>query len=107
MIEAMSLGVVPLSTTATAMNDYINQNNSIIIDYDAQLTKGAYHYLHNVLSTTHYPPKMSSIIDAIVFASKISSDKYERLSSQAKKEVYQKYSIQSFTEKLCAIGMIK
>lgn len=104
MIEAMSQGLVPISSRATAMADYIHEENAIIIENEKSLTEGMYHFLYDHLLTTHFPPRLSSIVDALVFATELSDSDYMSLSNQAKKTIYKKYSIQSFIDRLKEIG---
>jgi glycosyltransferase involved in cell wall biosynthesis len=100
MIESMFHGVVPVSPKASAMADYIHEENSIVIEYEESLTDGPYHYLHNYLPTTHFPPRLTSVIDALILASDISEGAYRSLSDRAKKDVYEKYSVKAFTTKI-------
>lgn len=100
MIEAMAQGVVPISSNATAMADYIHVENSIVIDCEKLRTDGAYHFLHNHLQTTHFPPRLSSITDALIVAASMPTSRYKSLSNRAKIDVHAKYSIQAFVDKL-------
>jgi glycosyltransferase involved in cell wall biosynthesis len=105
MIEAMSQGVVPISTKATAMADYIHEHNAVVIKNDKTLTDGPYHLLHTHLSTTHFPPLLSSLVDSLISAADMSSDKYTDLSNQAKSDVYEKYNMDAFIKKLNSLGI--
>ncbi|MEB0021922.1 glycosyltransferase, partial [Actimicrobium sp. CCI2.3] len=104
LIEAMAQGVVPVSSRATAMADYINETNSVIIESERAVTNGTYHFLHGQLVTTHFPPILLSIVDALIVASSLSKEAYQSLSSQAKIDVDAKYSLSAFVNKLNAIG---
>lgn len=104
MIEAMSQGVVPVSSKATAMADYIHEENSVVIENEELLTDGAYHALHGYLPTTHFPPRLTSTIDALTLASEISEGMYKSLSDRAKKDAHEKYSVQAFITKINALG---
>jgi len=104
MIEAMAQGVVPVSSRATAMADYIHEENAIIIENEESLTDGAYHFLHNNLPTTHFPPRLQSIVDSLISAANISGDHYKSLSNRAKRDAHQKYSVQAFIDKLNLMG---
>lgn len=106
MIEAMSQGVVPVSSKATAMADYIHEENSIVIENEELLTDGAYHSLHDYLPTTHFPPRLNSIVDGLISASAISDGAYASLSERAKKDAYEKYGVQSFVTKINAMGVM-
>ena len=100
LIEAMSNGLVPVSSNATAMADYVNSDNAILIDTTQVETNGTYHFLHKHLVTTHFVPKIPSIVDAIIKASRMSLSEYKRLSDNAKQEVNRKYSLSSFVKNL-------
>ncbi|WP_080990166.1 glycosyltransferase [Comamonas testosteroni] len=104
MIEAMAQGVVPVSTNATAMADYIHGENAIVVEYEKSTTDGAYHFLHNYLPTTHFPPSLSSVTDSLILAADMPVTRYKSLSNRAKKDVNDKYSVQAFINKLNAIG---
>jgi glycosyltransferase involved in cell wall biosynthesis len=104
MIEAMSQGVVPVSSRATAMADYVNKENAIVIESDESLTDGSYHALHKYLPTTHFPPRLSSTIQALTCASSLSAENYKTMSDHAKKDVHEKYSLQAFIAKLMGQG---
>ena len=106
MIQAMSNGVVPISTRATAMADYINEKNAIVIENDNILTDGSYHFLNNYLPTTHFPPRFSSIVDALISAADIPENRYKSLSNQARKDVHEKYSLQAFVDKIKKMGRL-
>lgn len=106
MIEAMSQGVVPVSSKATAMADYIHKENAIVIENDELFTDGAYHSLHNYLPTTHFPPRLISTINALTLASNISESTYKSLSDRAKSDAHEKYSMQAFTTKINTMGVI-
>lgn len=98
LIEAMSNGIVPVVSCATAMADYVNQENSITIDTDRIETSGTYHFLHKQLTTTHFVPNLQSTVSALIKASKLPDDAYKRLSENAKQEVHKKYSLDSFVK---------
>lgn len=107
LIEAMSNGIVPVVSCATAMADYITQENSIVIDTDRVQTNGSYHFLHRHLVTTHFVPNLQSTVASIIKASKLSENTYKRLSENAKQEVYRHYSLESFVENLNLLGIGK
>jgi len=106
IIEAMAQGLVPISTKATAMADYINENNSIVMEHEELPTEGPYHAFHSHLPTTHFPPKLESAIDALISAAKISQSKYQVLSENAKKDAQDKYSLQAFIRNIHASGVL-
>lgn len=106
MIEAMSLGVVPVSSRATAMADYIHEENAIVIKNDKLLTDGAYHFLHNHMPTTHFPPNLKSSIDALISAANLTKNRYNAISSRAKKDVHEKYSMQGFIDRVNSGGAL-
>jgi len=106
MIEAMSLGVVPISSKATAMADYIHSQNAIVLDVNEKSTDGAYHSLHQYLPTTHFPPRLASTINALTSAANMSDRTYKSLSNQAQKDAREKYSLQAFISNVTAIGAI-
>lgn len=105
LIEAMSNGIVPVSSNATAMADYVNSDNAILIDTTRVETSGSYHFLHKHLVTTHFVPKVPSIVDAIIKASTITINAYKRLSDNARQEVNRKYSLKSFANNLKSLGV--
>lgn len=106
LIEAMSQGTVPISTRATAMADYISNENSIVLESVQSKTDGPYHALHQHMSTTHFPPILSSIVNALLVAASLSDASYKKLSTRAKEVVNEKYSIPSFVEKLRTAGLV-
>lgn len=106
LIEAMSQGVVPVSSISTAMADYISEENSIVLESERAITNGMYHFLHSHLTTTHFPPILSSLVDALISASLLSNEDYHSLSERAKNDVNAKYSVSAFVNKLSAFGGI-
>lgn len=100
MIEAMSHGVVPVSSIATAMGDYVHEKNAIVINHSKLLTDGGYHALHSYLPTSHFPPRLSSIVDALILAENMPDDRYKFFSNRAIKDINKKYSVQAFVDKL-------
>lgn len=96
IIEAMGQGVVPISSNATAMQDYIDNENALVLDSDQRKTVGSYHMLHEHLETTHYPPRLYSVINQILEAGKMSNDAYKNMSENASKKVKELYSLDSF-----------
>jgi hypothetical protein len=94
-----------VSSKATAMADYIHEENAVVIEHEELLTDGAYHALHNHLPTTHFPPRLSSTIDALTSASGLSEEIYKSMSDRAKKDVQEKYSLQAFIKKINAPGV--
>jgi glycosyltransferase involved in cell wall biosynthesis len=104
LIESMGQGLVPVSPRTTAMLDYINEKNSIIIKNHVVKTDGAYHFLHNYLSTTHFPPILDDVVNSLLKASKTSKYEYQLRSNQAIKDVYARYSLPAFVDRLSLIG---
>lgn len=100
LIEAMSLGVVPISTNATAMADYIDNTNAIILAHEQKSTNGPYHGFAERLHTTHFPPTLKSVTDSILYAASLSNAERHILSLNAQITVESKYSIRAFVERL-------
>ncbi len=100
LIEAMAEGLIPISTNATAMADYINETNAIVLKYSKKATDGAYHALHHFLPTTHFPPELESVTESILRAASLSNQERSSLRHNAKKTVEKKYSKQAFVENI-------
>lgn len=100
LIEAMSLGIVPVSTDATAMADYVNETNAIVLVHDQEFTNGPYHAFAERLNTTHFPPTLQSVTDAILHAASMSNEERQVLGLNAKNTVESKYSIRAFAKRL-------
>lgn len=96
IIEAMGQGVVPISISETAMKDYINTENALVLDSDQVNTTGSYHMLHEYIETTHFPPRLYSIICKILEAGAMSNDTYRGMSENAIQKVNELYSLDSF-----------
>lgn len=103
LIEAMSLGLIPISTDATAMGDYINKYNAIILPYEKTTTIGQYHAFSNNIQSTHYPPILESISQSLLYATSLTDTIKKELSFNAKKTVEDKYSVNAFIEKLTGL----
>lgn len=103
LIEAMGQGVVPVSSNQTAMHDYINNDNAIILDAERCPTRGRYHFLHEYLPTTHFPPKLSSVTQGISYAVNLSDKDYKLMSDNAMKFVDERYSITGFVKRYMEI----
>jgi glycosyltransferase involved in cell wall biosynthesis len=102
LIEAMSHGIVPITPRHTAMLDYINSSNSIIIEHENKYTGSDYHVFGEKLKTTHFPPKKASLIQSILRATQIDEEDYKNISKKAAQTVFSKYSLKSFSQSLDA-----
>ena len=97
LIEAMSFGIVPVSPRHSAMIDYINPCNALIIEHEVEYTGPGFHGYGEKLKTTHFPPKKASIIHSILQAAKITEKDYKNLSNNASESVFKKYSLDAFS----------
>ena len=98
LIEAMGLGVVPVSARNSAMLDYLDEGNSIAMDCEERETGEHYHALSEFLVTTHFPPSVTAVCEAVSVAADLPEDTYQKYSRQAKREVYKRYGIDTFVD---------
>jgi glycosyltransferase involved in cell wall biosynthesis len=100
LIEAMSFGIVPVSPRHSAMIDYIEPCNALIIEHEVEYTGPGFHGYGDQLKTTHFPPVNASLITSILQAAKITETDYKKLSKNASQSVFKKYSLDAFSASL-------
>lgn len=100
LIEAMSFGVVPVSPRHSAMIDYLDSCNALIVEHEKQFTSTGFHGYGDKLKTTHFPPKKASLINSILKAAHITEKDYKTLSESAAQSVLNKYSLDAFSASL-------
>ena len=99
LLEAMALGVVPVSVNHTAMEDYISQDNSLIIKslkdvgYESATTSGDSGF-------GFYNPKSDSAVKALEESLHLTMSEYKKKSSNAKKAVRKKFSNEVVIKKI-------
>ncbi len=104
LIEAMSMGCVPVSSRETAMKDYVFQSNAIVISVKQQRTGTGYHVFGEDLKTTHFPPVQGAVKNAVIKAIKLTPRQYQTKSDRAKKTVWSKYSLNTFKKAILKWG---
>ena len=100
LIEAMSVGVIPVSTSATAMGDYIDPSVAIVVEHAKMMTDGPYHFLHERLATSHFPPVFESLVEGLGTASSLDKRGRSSLSQAASHRVHDRFGLGEFQRRV-------
>ena len=100
LIEAMEVGCVPITTTATAMKDYISKKNAIIVDHIHNQAGNGYHSLDSALNTTHFPAIEKSVVNSLLKAATLTKDEYDTYSKNAIATVSELFNLDTFKKRI-------
>jgi glycosyltransferase involved in cell wall biosynthesis len=103
LLEAMSHGVVPVTTANTAMQDYIGPDNALIIA--GQSAPNSNPHLAGTIARKPFNIAMSRVEDiyeALLKSMDLTPARYGQLSSAARKVVQEKFSLDTVWSAMCA-----
>lgn len=95
--EAMALGVVPISTCNTAMLDFINSDNAILINSNKEMAPNSASAYPNMNLFWHVAYS-NDISEALNSASKITKSDYLKKSKISKEIIFKKYSFETVSK---------
>jgi hypothetical protein len=100
LIESMGRGLPALSINRTAMEDYVNDENAIVISSSRVLTKGNMHALSGSLKTTHYPPTKKAMSQAFDRAARMTRNDREAMGAKGADTVHKIYGLDEFMARI-------
>lgn len=96
LIEAMAVGMVPISSNATAMQDYITAENAIVMPTKKAPASAQFSSLAGAIALTHFPPSQTELTKALERASNLSKPQRAKKARKAKAAVAERYGIDRF-----------
>jgi glycosyltransferase involved in cell wall biosynthesis len=96
LLEAMSHGVVPVTTANTAMQDYIRPDNALVIAGESVANRNP--HLAGTIAGKPFNVALSGVMDiyrALLASMDLTSAQYGQLSSAARRVVREKFSIEA------------
>ena len=91
LIEAMSCGIPAISSNVTAMADYIDKENAIVLDTRCEKAGAAFSALGGALELTHFPPTLDTMTKAIKKAATMPVAARKAMGAAARKTVSARY----------------
>ncbi len=105
LIEAMCLGMVPISSAETAMKDYITEDNAILLSADRGKAGAHFSAVSGLLTLTHFPPDQQEIAAGFGKAARLSQRQRQQKAGNARRTVERRYGLSRFqTDFLSATG---
>lgn len=96
LIEAMAAGMVPISSTATAMGDYITEENALVLSACPMAADEHFSVLAGSLELTHFPPKQEELAASFAKAADMAPAMRKTKSEKARQTVEERYGLARF-----------
>ncbi|VWX53877.1 glycosyltransferase [Novosphingobium sp. 9U] len=98
LIEAMAVGMVPISSTATAMGDYITEENALVLPTSSATADAHFSALAGSLKLTHFPPEQEELMTSFAKATDMTSAMRNAKSARARQTVEERYGLSRFDQ---------
>lgn len=102
LIESMARGVPAISSSRTAMNDYVSEERAIVLKAKRQPTMGDIHALGPDLKTTFYPPTSAAITAAFDHAAELGTEQRKALGAKGATFVNTAFGLELFEQRVTA-----
>jgi glycosyltransferase involved in cell wall biosynthesis len=96
LIEAMASGMVPISSMATAMGDYIRPEHAVVLPFERARAEARASYLAGLMEISYFPVPLQAMVDGFAEAVAMSPAKRRQMGSDASTFVHQRYGLQRF-----------
>lgn len=98
LIEAMAVGMVPISSAATAMQDYITADNAVVMPVERAQANAHFSALADAITLSHFPPSRDTLAKAFDKASNLSIAERAKKAKKANGTVSERYGMARFEQ---------